>query len=188
MKRAVAVLCVALLLAGCGQVRRVDITAGSTASAEINAKAAGRIVTIDLDGGERRQVAGFRIEGTTAQWRDSRELGGIATVPVSDLEAVRIRGTGGRLGQTLAGAGLGLLVGVVVGSTLASDVPEPEFDDTGLTHAGQQLVVFLSSALLGGLAGGVVGAVIETEEVFEFTDKVGSPVSEGQADKDQQNN
>ena len=188
MKKAVAALCVALLLAGCGQVHRVDITAGSNAFDEINVKAAGRIVTIDLAGGERRQVAGFRIEGTTAEWRDSREPGGIATVPISGLEAVRIRGTGRRVGQTLAGAGIGLTGGVLVGSILAADVPESDshepLDD--LEQPLQQGVIILSSALLGGLVGAIVGAAIEVEEVFEFTDEVGSSVGVGQADKDHQ--
>jgi len=188
MKKAVAALSVALLLAGCGQVHRVDITAGPNACREINAKSAGRTVTIDLAGGERRQVAGFRIEGTTAEWRDSREPGGIATVPISGLEAVRIRGTGRRVGQILAGAGIGLTGGVLVGSIFAADVPESDshepLDD--LERPLHQGVIVLSCALLGGLVGAVVGAAIEVEEVFELTDEVGSSVRGGRADKDHQ--
>jgi hypothetical protein len=165
MKKSVAVLCAALVLAGCGQVHRVDITAVHFTAAEINAKAVGRLVTIDLDGGERREVTGFRIEGTTATWRDYREPGGIAAVPVSDLRSVRMRGTGRRVGQTLAGVGVGLIVGGVAGSLLL-DVPEPGADIGESLGRGLNILLF---ALAGGFAGGKVGSSLETEEVFEFT-------------------
>jgi len=76
-----------------------------------------------------------------------------------------MRGTGRRVGQTLAGVGVGLIVGGVAGSLLL-DTPEPGADVLEPIKRASGILIL---ALLGGFAGGLVGASLETEQVFEFT-------------------
>jgi hypothetical protein len=168
MKRTGAAFCVLLLLVACDTVHQVDPVAEPNAFDHINAQCAGRLVTIEPVAGKPLRGTGFRVTGSTASWRQYGGSRDQVTMETSGIRAIRILKTTGRGARLVAGLGLGLTVGLMLGNGIAASLDREDFEgyffpDT-YELARTQAIVYTTIA--GGLAGIVVGVALAPEEVY----------------------
>lgn len=164
--RALALLTLAAVLAGCTTTTRVVDRTDVAAVAGAHAALAGQIARIDLVSGESLEgrVAFVRMDSTA--WTDDAA---IQTVPTAGVAAVVVDTRGRSVGRgALIGTGVGLALGLVALATV-----DQEPDDLGAVIEGAFTGFFaLAAAPVGAFYGTVGGAIVGRRVEVVFT---GSP-------------
>ena len=173
VRRLIAALSAALLLAGCAHVRPADPTAAGVDLDDINAKLAGRMVRVRLVDGTELIAHDVRISADSVFMRPQRfphltspwpaRVGQELSISeVGSIEVTR-RGRG-----ALDGTLLGLGIGVVGGAALAAATFEP----SALLGSSMEDNALVGGVILGVLGTGLgllIGASPGSTEVYDLT-------------------
>jgi hypothetical protein len=162
MKRNVTLLLLALVAWGCSSSNLVTPTGGekSLSYADLNMNLAGENVSVFFIDGRQAKGAGLRLDVDSASWIDT-ETGNIVKVPTSTIDKVETK-------NRTAGGLLGLGAGIAAGGGIGLIVGEGAAQRPGDVGIGLEVVAFTAGgAVLGGLAGTLVGASIGTTNSYE---------------------
>ena len=140
-------------LIGCSTTRAVSLPLTAPDVASINDEVHGKAATLHLrnehccHGGEDIIVSPDAIE-----WTEESKPKQRLRAPPEAVERITVRNHGH---GAIAGAGVGLATGVVLGALLAADV---QGEEAGIVRSGILTVFAISGALLFAVAGGIIGA------------------------------
>ena len=140
-------------LIGCSTTRAVSLplTPPDVASINDEVKEKGAAIQLRKEpccrGGEDVVVSSDAIE-----WTDEAKRGQRVRAPPEAVERITVRYHGH---GALAGAGVGLATGVVLGALLTANV---HGEEAGLVRSAVLTVFGISGALLFAIAGGIIGA------------------------------
>ena len=148
------VLLSAVLLAGCVSTQPAPLTSFE-GRAEVNARAAGRVAVVRVQGGRGGEVRGLRVGPDSTTWVDRRD-GRARSVPTADVAAVTFR-----RGRVLRGLTIGVAAGAVLGLIASTE-------DEGSGWLGPLPAWFwvMAGAADGALVGSIVGVAATQNDVY----------------------
>ena len=179
MRKALAVMMSALMLAGCTHVYPCDPAASTVDLEDVNRAVADQRVTVTLLDGTSTRADNVFVERDSTSltpigrypWLESqpRVLGSAISTPEIRTIVVTRRGWRGALDWAKGGLGIGAALGLIVGLCIQDD---PVTGDE--LSGGQRVLLGVSGALSFGLVGGglgfIGGACAGSQDVYDFTE------------------
>jgi hypothetical protein len=180
MRRVIAAVTLAAMLAGCTHVHPTDPTSAENALDDVNRAVRGRTVDIMLANSTEVRAMDVTVAADSTRlvvvgrsWPPASEQASIGRgLPTSEIRAISVtrRGKG-----ALEGAGRGALIGFLSGAILGAATYEPPPPDAFL-YIGPESAG--AAAVWGGVLIGVVGLVVGlvwgaargSKDVYDFTE------------------
>jgi hypothetical protein len=166
MRRLIAVLCIASVLAGCASIRPVDPRSAGGLG-EVNADLDGRVALVRLADGTEILAHDVSVSETSVTFRRERFPDAVfdwpalkvEEIPTSEVDTIELnrKGIGGLQGLLL-GLGGGAGIGAALGQTV--------FESQGSLATLSGAVVF---GVLGAAVGVLIGGSVGAAQVYEMT-------------------